>query len=80
MVFLRRTQSESDPWLREKTWIFIAGAVVALVGMLSDTGWVVVIGAAILLSGILIRFLPRDERGDGGNGGDGGGGSSDVSG
>jgi hypothetical protein len=63
MVFFRRTQSTDDPWLREKTWIFAAGAVVALVGMLSDTGWVVIIGAVILLSGILIRFLPRDERG-----------------
>jgi hypothetical protein len=64
MVFFRRTQSDDDPWLREKTWIFAAGAVVALVGMLSDTAWIVFIGGVILLSGILIRFLPRDERGD----------------
>jgi hypothetical protein len=62
MVFFRRTQSDDDPWLREKVWIFTAGAVVALVGMLSDTTWVIGLGALILLSGIALRFLPRRER------------------
>jgi hypothetical protein len=61
MFFRRGTSHHDDPWLTEKLWLFTAGAVVALLGMLFDTSWLMGVGAFILACGVLIRFLPRGE-------------------
>jgi hypothetical protein len=61
MFFRRGTSHHDDPWLTEKLWLFTAGAVSALLGMLLDTNWLMGVGALLLACGVLIRFLPRGE-------------------
>jgi hypothetical protein len=61
MFFRRGTSHHDDPWLTEKLWLFTAGAVTAMVGMLLDTSWLMAVGAFLLACGVLIRFLPRGE-------------------
>lgn len=71
MFFRRGTSHHDDPWLAEKLWLFTAGAVAAIAGMLLDSDWLMAVAALLLAAGVFIRFLPRG--GDGGDGGDGGG-------
>jgi hypothetical protein len=61
MFFRRGTSHRDDPWLTEKLWLFTAGAVTAMLGMLLDNGWLMGFGAFLLACGVLIRFLPRGE-------------------
>jgi hypothetical protein len=58
-VFYRRTSGDHDPWLREKIWVFVAGAVAAMIGMLLDNSWVLVGAGILLAAGVLLRFVPR---------------------
>ena len=69
MFFRRSTSHHDDPWLAEKLWLFTAGAVAAIVGMLLDSTWLMAIAALLLVAGVFIRFLPRGRgRPDGPNG------------
>jgi hypothetical protein len=61
MFFRRGTLHHDDPWLTEKLWLFTAGAVSAMLGMLLDNSWLMGVGALLLACGVLIRFLPRGE-------------------
>jgi hypothetical protein len=63
-VFFRRGVADDDPWLREKLWIFGAGAIVVLIGMGLESGWVLGLGGLLLAAGIVLRFVPRRERKD----------------
>lgn len=58
-MFYRRTAGDPDPWLREKIWVFVAGAVAAMIGMLLDNTWVLVGAGILLAAGVLLRFVPR---------------------
>ncbi len=51
-----------DPYLRWKTLLFVVGAVVGLVGMLTRNGWLVGLGIAVLAAGMALRLLSRRSR------------------
>lgn len=68
-MFYRRTAGDPDPWLQEKIWIFTAGAVAAMLGMLLDNQWVLVGAGILLAAGVLLRFVPRETGDPGGPGG-----------
>ena len=58
MIFLERSRKGDDPYLAWKVRLFLAGAVVALLGMARDSSWMVVGGVVILLAGASLRFFP----------------------
>lgn len=53
--------------------LFGAGAILALVGMVSGTEWLVNVAIGVLLLGFALRFVPErgeeEERGDAAEGG-----------
>jgi hypothetical protein len=61
MFFRRGASHHDDPWLVEKLWLFTAGAVAAIAGMLLDNAWLIAIAALLLVAGVFIRFLPRGQ-------------------
>jgi hypothetical protein len=58
-VLYRRSTPGEDPWVTEKVWVFAAGAVAAMVGMLMDSVWVMAGAGVLLAAGVLLRFIPR---------------------
>jgi hypothetical protein len=60
MFFRRRDIDGIDPWLREKTALFTAGAATALLGMFLDEAWVIGLAVLLLFGGLALRWIPRD--------------------
>ena len=54
-----REKRGPDVFLAFKVAIFCLGAVVALIGIATDTRWIVTIAIAILLVGFAMRFVRR---------------------
>ena len=61
-MFFRRGVADDDPWLRPKMWLFTAGAIVALLGMLTSRDWLIGIAGVLLAIGLLLRFVPHPGR------------------
>ena len=60
-----RDKRGPDVFLAAKVGIFVLGAVVALIGIATDTSWVITLAIAILLVGFALRFAkPRDTDND----------------
>lgn len=66
MFFRRGVSGTDDPWVNQKIGVFSVGAILAMAGMLLDSGWLMGVAAVLLLAGVLLRFIPRgdDEGGD----------------
>ena len=66
MIDLFRPSREArgeDPWLNAKVAIFCIGAVIALIGVATNTSWVITVAIGVLIVGFLMRFLrPRGDR------------------
>jgi hypothetical protein len=54
-----RTRRDDDPWLLHKQVLFIAGALIAMLGIAVDRAWVINTGIAVLAVGFLLRFAKR---------------------
>ena len=71
LLFADRSRRGPDPYLDWKVRLFLAGAVVALVGMARESSWIVGVAVALLAAGFLLRFVPAaDEERDGEGAGD----------
>lgn len=66
----RSRRQGPDPRLDIKIGLFSVGAILALVGMLTDNRWVLVAATIILLAGFLLQFRGRRTRADGPDGDD----------
>ncbi len=60
LLFADRSRRGPDPFLRWKVRLFLAGAVVALLGMARDSSWLLGVAVAFLGAGFVLRFIPRD--------------------
>lgn len=60
-MFFRRGVADDDPWLQAKLWIFTAGALLALAGMLLENDWLMGAAGIVLLAGVLLRFVKRPD-------------------
>jgi hypothetical protein len=58
VIFLDRHRKGDDPHLDWKIRLFVAGALVALVGMARDSAWMVAGGLLTLLGAASLRFFP----------------------
>jgi hypothetical protein len=54
-----RERRGHDPFLYVKMGMFVAGAVIAMVGIALDTSWLVNAGIVVLVLGFLLRLIPR---------------------
>jgi Flp pilus assembly protein TadB len=76
-----RARRGEDHYLGRKMLLFLAGAVLAMVGMAAGQDWLVYLAMAVLAVGIILRLASRrrmrraEEDHDGG-GGDGAGGEA----
>ena len=61
-----RDKRGPDVFLAAKVGIFCIGAVIALIGIATDTDWVITLAIAVLLVGFALRFVrPRDTEDEG---------------
>ena len=62
LLFLDRSHRAADPWLTWKVRFFQVGAVLAVVGMVTERNWVVGAATVILAVGFSLRFVPHPSR------------------
>lgn len=60
LLFADRSRRGPDPFLRWKVRLFLAGAVVALLGMARDSPWLLGVAVALLGAGFVLRFIPGE--------------------
>jgi hypothetical protein len=47
-------------WVYPKIIIFVAGAAIGLLGIVSKTDWLVTLAVAVLAVGVILRMMTRD--------------------
>jgi len=55
----RTPRPGGDPHLRLKLALFVAAALVAVLGIGLERDWLVTLAITLLAGGIVLRFLPR---------------------
>lgn len=61
LIFLDRSRRGPDPYIRWKVGLFLAGAVLGLVGMATERNWLVMTAIGVLGVGVALRFLPASD-------------------
>lgn len=65
IVFLNRSRTGEDRYLRARAALMCAGAGLGLAGMVLDIAWMIWLALAILLAGVALRHVrPRAEGDD----------------
>lgn len=54
-----RRRRGADPLLPHKMLLFVAGAVLGMIGMATDRNWIVYLAVGVLAVGLLLRFVDR---------------------
>ena len=62
ILFLDRSRTDDERYLRARTALMCVGAGLGLAGMLLDILWLIWLALAILLAGVALRHVrPREE-------------------
>lgn len=65
IIFLNRSRTGEDRYLRARVALMCAGAALGLAGMILDITWMIWLALATLLAGVALRQArPRAEGGD----------------
>jgi hypothetical protein len=57
IIFLNRSRTAEDRYLRARTALMCVGAGLGLGGMLLDIAWLIWLALAILLAGVALRLV-----------------------